>query len=155
VSRPTVHHRVPAGENAPPTHCCAPPPSARAACGCRWHGATVNNRPRGCRGASLRPPQHGTQIMDNRCTPTGLEPALTVLIHRMPRWQIMRHQTPSRPRTDDPAQAIADLPQAMLTLGSGCGHASQVRGYQGPCLVGDITRVRFAFHPASVASTIQ
>jgi hypothetical protein len=63
----------------------------------------------------------------------------------------MGHHPPRGPHTDNPAQAIKDLPQAMLALGGVFGDEGQVRGHQGPFIITDITGVWFAFHTASVA----
>jgi hypothetical protein len=76
-----------------------------------------------------------------------------LLVHGIPGWQILRQQTPCRARPDHPAQAIEDLPQAMLALGSLFGYEGQIGGDQGPFLITDITGVSFAFHTARLASS--
>jgi hypothetical protein len=47
----------------------------------------------------------------------------------------MGHHPPRGPHTDNPAQAIKDLPQAMLALGGVFGDEGQVRGHQGPFII--------------------
>ena len=81
------------------------------------------------------------------------EPALALLVHRMPGRQVMEHHPPRRARPDNPAQAVEDLVQAVLPLGSTFGHEGQRGGHQGPLVVTDITGVGFAFHTASLASS--
>jgi hypothetical protein len=64
----------------------------------------------------------------------------------------MGHHPPRGPRADNPAEAIDDLPQAMLALGGVFGEEGQVRRHQGPFLSPDITGVGFSFQTASVTS---
>src|SRR5262245_14461053 len=90
--------------------------------------------------------------MDNGFKDAGLQPALALLVHRVPGRQVMGHQTPRRARSDQPTQAVEDLPQAMLALGSIFGYEGQIGGYQSPFFIANITGVGFAFHTASVAS---
>jgi hypothetical protein len=82
----------------------------------------------------------------------GFEPTLALLVDRVPRWQIMRHQPPRGPCADDPAQAIEDFSQAMLALGSLFGYEGQIGGDKRPFIITDIAGVGVAFHTASVAS---
>ena len=65
----------------------------------------------------------------------------------------MRHHPPRRARSDNPAQAIKDLAQAVLPLRGVFGHEGQIGGHKGPFVVTDITGVGFPFHTASVASS--
>jgi hypothetical protein len=118
----------------------------RAPFGCRLEGTTSEHRRRGCGGASLRYPQHRTQVLHNGVKDPGLEPALALLIHRMPGRQVMRHHVPCHPCSDHPAQAIKDLAYAVFPLGGVFGHQSQIRGDQSPFLIADITGICFACH---------
>jgi hypothetical protein len=84
----------------------------------RLERAAIENGGRRQGVASLGHSQHLTKVMHNGFEHLGLEPALALLVHRMSGRQIVRHQAPRGPRSDDPAQAIEDLPQAMLALGA-------------------------------------
>lgn len=83
---------------------------------------------------------------------TGRPPALALLVHRVPGRQVRGHQPPRRARSDQPTQAVADLPQALVALGSLVGYAGQIGGSQRPFILAHITGVGFTFHTASVAS---
>lgn len=92
----------------------------RPPCGCRWLGAAVEDGGRGLHSSSLRYPQQGTQVMHHRCEDAGFEPALAVLVHRIPGRQTMGQQTPGRARPHHPAHPMKHLAQAMRALRGVC-----------------------------------
>src|SRR5438552_274721 len=55
--------------------------------------------------------------MDARFKHTSLEPALTLLVHSMPRRQGMGHHAPRRPRADNPRNGTWGTMPGQTTLG--------------------------------------
>jgi hypothetical protein len=121
-----------------------------AAFGRRLEGAAIEDGRRRFGFAPLREPQHRAQSLDNGVKHAGLAPALALLVHRRPGWQVMRHQAPRHPRSDYPGQTMKHLAPAVRPLGRLFGHQGQVWGYQSPFLITDITRICFARHSAGL-----
>jgi hypothetical protein len=96
--------------------------------------------------APLGQPQHRTQALHHRFQYTGIQPALTSLAHRIPRWPIMRHQAPGRAPSDDPAQSIKCFAQAMCTLRGLGRYEGQIGGDKGPRVITDITELCWPCH---------
>ena len=121
----------------------------------RLPGTTLEERGQGLLVTSRRQPQKRVEGMHAGCKHSGLVPALTLLVHRMPRRQVMRHQAPHGAGSHDPAQAIAYLPQAMVVLRSVFRREGQIGRHKSSFVVIDITGVCFAFHTASLAASIR
>src|SRR5262249_46478199 len=81
-----------------------------------------------------------------------VEPALGLLVHSIPRRQVIRHHAPLSSTSDYPSQPIEHLSQAVLPLRSVFGHQRQVRGDERPLIIGYIAWVwlftlsLFVFH---------
>ena len=88
----------------------------RATFGRRLRGR-LSSRPRAPPCAPAPPARPRTLLHDSIKHP-GFEPALALLVHRMPGEQVMGHHPGRGARPDDPAQAIEDLQQAMLRWGA-------------------------------------
>src|SRR5262245_13314259 len=82
----------------------------------------------------------------------SLQPAVALLVHRIPRWQVIWHQPPCGARSDKPAQTMKDLSEAMVTLRGVLRHEDQIGGDKGPFIVTHISRIGLAFHVAKIAS---
>jgi hypothetical protein len=109
----------------------------------------------GARRAPVGQPQPLAEVMHDGFEHARLEPAVALLVHRMPGGQVVRHYPPCRVRADDPMQAVKHLTQALVPLWGLFGHEGPIRGHQGPFVVTHISGIGFAFHTASVASSIQ
>lgn len=101
------------------------------------HRATVADGRRGRYGAPGCQAPEGAQIVDHGVEDAGLAPALALLVHRVPRRQIMRHQTPGHSGADEPPQAIEHLAQALVTLRDVFGHAGHRGGHTGSFVITD------------------
>jgi hypothetical protein len=115
-------------------------------------GATIANGYRGFLGAPGGQQPDRVERMAERGKHASLQPALALLLHRIPQWQILGHQTPGGDRPHYPAQALKDLADAVLTLGGVFRHAGHREGDQGLLVIIDITGVCFACHTASLAA---
>jgi len=71
----------------------------------------------------------------------GLDPALRLLVDRVPRRQVVHH-APTRARPDDPARPVEHLAQRVLALRRVLLHQRQVRGHERPLVIAHVARVR-------------
>jgi hypothetical protein len=74
----------------------------------------------------------------------GFEPALGLLIYRVPGRQIVRHQAPESTAAHQPAQAIEDFAQVMVTLSGIQAQQGQDGGDEFPLFITDVAGVRLA-----------
>ena len=117
--------------------------------------ATVENGRRRLRVAVLSQPQQRAQVMHQGLKHARLQPAVGLLIHYVPRRQVVRHQPPTRPGAHQPAQAIEDFTQTVLALGRRFAHQGQIWGDKRPLVVTDIARIGFSVHALSLARSGQ
>ncbi|AMJ65309.1 hypothetical protein AXW84_07615 [Hymenobacter sp. PAMC 26628] len=71
----------------------------------------------------------------------GIPPALPLLIHGGPGWQVMRQITPGATRVGQVAQGIEPGPQRVLPLGCVFAHQAQVGAHKCPFVVRNIAGV--------------
>ena len=84
----------------------------------------------------------------------GLQPALSLLVHRLPRRKFMRDQPPGGTCTRHPAQCIEHQAQVVLALPGMGGHQSQIGRGKRPFFIGNIGGIRAGrLHPATIAAT--
>ena len=90
--------------------------------------------------------------MDDGRERPGAQPALGLLVDRLPRGEVVRQHPPFRPCAHDPAQGVEDLAQVVVAPGSVEAHQGQVREDELPLGIGDIGRIGLALstHAASV-----
>ena len=71
----------------------------------------------------------------------GRDPALRLIVHRMPEWKVARQQPPGRPSAHQPAQRVKDGPQVVPALRRVKRQQRQVRGHKGPLLFRAVGRI--------------
>ena len=122
-----------------------------AALGRRLQGPTVQD----CGAGLGRPPrchtQHLSEVMDDRLEAFGSNPALGLLVDGLPGRQVMRQHPPGRAGASQIAQTIEEFSEVVPPLGRIGRHQGQVRGGEGPLVIGHVTGVRRAAHAAHIS----
>jgi hypothetical protein len=112
----------------------------------RLQGRNVEDRGCGLPFAPLGQAQQGPQIMYDRLKYPSPDSTLGLLINREPGLQIIGHHPPRCTCSDNPAQAIEDFAQAVVSLGRFFAHQSHVRRHKSPFVTRNITWICFPFH---------
>ena len=122
---------------------CPSKPRPPAALRCGLGACDCPKSPRWAHQFARRPrtQQHQAQIFGQGFKATRAQPALRLLLHRRPRWQIVGHHPPRTTRAHKPAQTIVEFPQGMFSLRRIFFHQRQIRRAERPFLVAHVTRI--------------
>jgi hypothetical protein len=123
---------------------------ARTAFRTRLQRAAIHDRRARLRGPASDLAQQHTQVADHVRKHSGFQPALRLLVDRVPQGQVVGHHAPGRTGTHEIAQTIEDLPQGMLALRGVLGHQGQVGGNERPLVITHVTRICFLVHALSL-----
>jgi len=119
-------------------------------------GAAIENHGGWEMGPVLEPAQQDLQVMDHGFEYPSGNPALRLLIDRLPGREVNRQHPPGRPDPDDPAQGVVDLAEIVNALRGIGAHKGEIGRHERPLLIGAIGGIRFAdrfrFHLPSVPS---
>jgi len=112
-------------------------------------GSAVQNRCARFGLAIQRQVDNCPQIMRHGLKASRLEPALSLLINRAPRRQIVGRHAPRATGPYQPAQTVEEFPQRISSLRGMLVHQCQIRHTKIPFFVADIARITFSFccHP--------
>ena len=88
--------------------------------------------------------QQGTQIFRHVFKTTRAQPALRLLLHGVPRRQIVGHHPPRTTRAHKPPQPVEEFAQGMFALRRVFFHQRQIRRAERPLFVAHITRITLA-----------
>lgn len=115
--------------------------------------ATVQDHRAGCVVAIVGQTEQQTQIFSHRFKTTRAHPAAGLLIHGVPRRQIVRHQPPRTARARQPAQAIEEFAQRVLALWRVFLHQRQAGNADEPFFLTHVAGISFspARHPKRTA----
>src|SRR5215217_3398517 len=80
-------------------------------------GAVQNHR-RGLVGTARTPAQQHPQIVDHGLEAACRDPAVGLLVDRVPAGKVIRQHAPGSTGTHDPAHGVEDLAQIMTTRGA-------------------------------------
>lgn len=114
-------------------------------------GAAIKDSRRGLGLAAFRQSEQNPQVLDDCLEDACLQPALRLLIDRLPRGQIIGHQPLRSTCAHQPAQPIEHFEQTVHALRGRFGHQGHIGGHEDPFVITDIARVRFPFHTPSVS----
>jgi hypothetical protein len=117
----------------------ADPPAALAGA---LQSARAEHHRAGLRGVLFGQAQHGSQVVDQGLEDPGGNLPLGLLVHHGPGRKLMRDQAPRRPGANHPAQGVEDFAQGVAALAAIFAQQGEVRGDQGPFLIGNVTRAR-------------
>jgi len=112
-----------------------------AAFGRALEGAAIQNHRRGLGGSAVAEPDQFAQVGDDRAEDVRHEPAPGLLVDRLPGRQIVRHVPPLEPSPGTEAQPVEEFAQRVLALRGVLAHERQVRGEEGPFVIGDVGRI--------------
>ncbi len=114
---------------------------------------TVTTFGRGLQGAAIeddggrlcgslhRHPQNLAQIVRHGFKTARLDPALRLLMHRIPRRQVVGDHPPGTSRPNHVTQRVEESAQSVITLRRLFFHQGQIRSAKGPLLIAHIARV--------------
>ena len=120
----------------------------------RLHRPSIKDRRTWLRVAPVDLAQQHAQVMHNLFEHPSRHPALRLLVHRVPRRQVIRHHPPCRTRPHNVAQAVEDLAQRVVALRSILLHQRQVRRRKRPFIVTYVARIGFSFHAPSLSYSV-
>ncbi len=103
--------------------------------GCRWVGWVPLGQ------AQQRPP-----VLHQRLKAAGFQPALGLLLDRVPGRPVMRPLSPLRSRAYDPVHAVERFAQTVVPLRRIVAHPGQIRCRKRPFVIPHITWLTFSFH---------
>lgn len=110
----------------------------------RTQAAAVERHGPGFLGTTRSQVQHGAQVVDQALEAAGPQPTLRLIVHGVPRRQVMWHRTLNHAITNHVERPVEHLPQAVITLTGGLGQQRQVSGNQRLFFIADIGRVSAA-----------
>ena len=110
----------------------------------RLQGAPVQDHGAGPGLAPARDAQQFAQVADDGLEAARLDPAARLLVDGVPGRQVVRQVAPGGARARQPAQSVEDIAQRVVALGRGLCHQGQVRGHEGPLILGNVRGIRFA-----------
>jgi len=92
--------------------------------------------------------QHHAQVVHYRLEHARREPACRLLMHRVPRRQVVRHHPPLRACSYYPPKPVEDFPQAVFPLWRVFPHQCQIWRYKRPFFVTYVAWICFSVvHP--------
>jgi hypothetical protein len=87
--------------------------------------------------------------MDNGFKASCGDPAMGLLIYRLPRRKVRRQPSPASPRRTCPhdvAHRVEHVAQVVATLGYGLGQQAQIGGDKGPFFITDFAGIGTSAH---------
>ena len=135
----------------------AVPSRARAALGRAAQGPAVQDGGGRLLPAPRRQAQHRPQVVRQHLEAARPQPPHRLVVHGVPRRQVVGHRPPRDAVAHHAAQAVERLAQQVGTLPGGLGQQGQVGHGQRPFFIGDIGRVRLAggHHARDLGTTVQ
>jgi hypothetical protein len=123
----------------------------RSAFGRRLHRTAIEDSCRRLLASALSDAQYGAQVVGEVSKYASSQPSLCLLIYDWPGGQVVRHHAPRSPCTNQPAQAVEDFAQWIISLWRILIHQSQIGHKQCPFFVTNIAGISFASHSKNLS----